>query len=141
MMAPHSTRVGRDGQEPGLLGIALAAAAGFAVGLAAGMVTGELLGNVNAQRMRHMVRRWGGEPAHPRTPDEIERAVTAALADAPDTKGLHIRARAIDDGLVELTGRAPNEDVRLKAGEIARRATGGDVVVNRILVKEGARAT
>ena len=132
--------MGENRRDSRLLGIALAAAAGFGVGLTAGVVAGELLGNVNAQRMRHLVRRFGAEPAAPRSPADIERAVTEALAAAPETQGLPIRARAIDDGLVELTGRAPSEDLRLKAGEIARRATGGDVVVNRILVREGARA-
>jgi len=132
--------VGEHRRDGGLFGIALAAAAGFGIGLAGGLVAGELLGDVNAQRMRHLVRRFGAEPSVPRTPADIERAVTEALAASPDTQGLPIRARAIDDGLVELTGRAPTEDLRLKAGEIARQATGGDVVVNRILVREGARA-
>jgi osmotically-inducible protein OsmY len=127
-------------RDTGSLGIAVAAAVGFGAGLLAGMVAGELLGDVNADRMRHMVRRFGTEPAEPRTPAEIERAVTEALAGAPETRGLPIRVRAIDDGLVELTGRAPTEEARIRAGEIARHATGGDVVVNRILVREGARA-
>jgi osmotically-inducible protein OsmY len=122
------------------VGIALAAAAGFGAGLVAGLVAGELLGDVNLQRMRHVVRRLGTESGQPRVPDEVERAVTEALAADPITQGWKIRARVIDDGLIELTGRVPVEDVRLRAGEIARQATGGDVVVNRILVREGARA-
>jgi hypothetical protein len=143
--APPFTRsrgvlVPENRREGSPLGIMLAAAAGFAAGLAAGLVAGELLGNVNAQRMRHMVRRFGAEPQTPRTPADIERAIANALAASPDTRGLPIRVHAIEDGLVELTGRAPSEELRIKAGDIARRATGGDVVVNRILVREGARA-
>jgi osmotically-inducible protein OsmY len=123
-----------------MLGIALAAAAGFGAGLVAGLVAGELLGDLNAERVQHMVRRLGTERQEPRAPADIERAVVDALAASPVTRGLPIRVRAIDDGLLELTGRAPSEETRLRAGEIARRATGGDVVVNRILVREGARA-
>lgn len=127
-------------RETSLLGIALAAAAGFGAGLVAGLVAGELLGDMNVQRMRHVVRRLGTESDPPRAPEEVERAVTEALAADVNTRGLDIRVRVIDDGLIELTGRVPLEDARIRAGEIARQATGGDVVVNRILVREGARA-
>jgi osmotically-inducible protein OsmY len=127
-------------RDAGPLGIAVAAAVGFGAGLLAGLVAGGLLGDLNAERMRGMVRRLGTEPREPRVPADIERAITEALAAAPETRGLPIRVRAIDDGLVELTGRAPSEEARMHAGEIARRVTGGDVVVNRILVREGARA-
>jgi len=127
-------------REGGVFGIALAAAAGFGAGLLAGFAAGGVLGDVSTLRMRHLVRRLR-TPRGPRpSPEEIERRVTQALAAEPQTNGLPIRVRAIDDGLVELTGRAPTEQARLRAGEVARRATGGDVVVNRILVREGARA-
>jgi osmotically-inducible protein OsmY len=44
---------------------------------------------------------------------------------------------ALGDGIVELTGTAPDVITRQLAGDIARDVPGAVVVVNRILVEDG----
>lgn len=117
-------------------GIALATAAGLGVGLAAGLVVSELLGSLNAERLRYALRRWRGKSSPTYLePGELERAVEEALKSDPATARLEIGVRAAGPGLVELTGTAPDEETRARAGARARATPGADIVVNRILVE------
>lgn len=97
----------------------------------------ELLGDVNPDRVRRVVRRLrrseAGHVEH--DPRVLERAVVAALGENPQTRDLTITARALGDGVVELTGTAPDPEARLLAGKVSRGAPGADVIVNRILVE------
>lgn len=116
--------------------IALAAAVGLAGGLLAGIVIGEMLGEVDPGRLRRAVQRFRrGGPDAAADPRQLEAAVILALRDHPATGRLTIAARAIDAGLLELTGIAPDDDSRRVAGSVASAAARGAVVVNRILVE------
>jgi len=117
--------------------VALATAAGLGVGLLAGIVASEFLGDVNPERVRRVVRRLRRGEAGPseHDPRVVERAVAAALGENPQTRDLTITARALGDGVVELTGTAPDPEARRLAGKVSRGAPGADVIVNRILVE------
>jgi len=123
-------------EEPGVVGIALSATAGIVVGVLGGMLLREFLVDVNTAPVRNAVRRLR-RPAEPRDddPQAIRRAVEAALADDPHTERLGIGVDALGEGIVELTGLAPDATTRQLAGELARTVPGADVVVNRILVE------
>lgn len=124
-------------EESDWLGVALATAAGLGIGLLAGLVAGELLGEVNPARVRRVVGRLRRSEADdvPEDPRLLERAVVAALGENPQTRNLTITARALGDGVVELTGTAPDSEARRLAGKVSRGAPGADVIVNRILVE------
>jgi hypothetical protein len=117
--------------------VALATAAGLGIGLLAGIVAGEFLGDVNPDRVKRVVgrlRRSGADHVEP-DPRDLERAVAAALGENPQTRNLTITPRALGDGVVELTGTAPDSEARHLAGKVSRGARGADVIVNRILVE------
>ncbi len=123
---------GRKDRE-GPLGIALATAAGFGAGLLGGIILGEWLGAVHPERVRGL---FGKKPAPaPADPARLERDVLRVLRNTSATRRLALSARALDGGLIELTGVAPDERTRLVAGEAAAGIAGADVVVNRILVE------
>lgn len=122
-------------QKNGIAGIAFAAAAGFGIGLVAGLVAGEWLGGVHPERVRRAVERLRPPTSPARDPQAVERAVLRALKTDPRTQNLGIAARAISDGLVELTGTVPTGELRRYAAEIAQAAAGHDVLVNRLLVE------
>jgi hypothetical protein len=119
--------------------IALTAAAGFAVGLLAGIIAGELLGDINAERFKRGLRRMGGVDKAARAaamdPTLVERAVASALRKGAATRTLGLVARALGNGILELTGTAPDEVARQAATDIARAVTGVLTVVNRVLVQ------
>ncbi|MEE8133650.1 MAG: BON domain-containing protein [Gemmatimonadales bacterium] len=123
-------------QDEDWLGIAVAALGGLAAGLAAGVVIGEMLGDMSPGRLKGTLAtiRHGGRRT-PKDPGEIRRAVESALDDNPDLGDLSIDVTAHEDGIVELTGVAPDDLTRELAGEVARGVSGTDVVVNRVLVE------
>jgi hypothetical protein len=127
-------RLSTNRQEPdGFIAIALGTAAGFAVGLLGGVVLGEWLGAVHPERVRRLLRR--GPTPVPADTERMEQAVRHALRTMPATRRLDLSARALDGGVVELTGRAPDERSRRAAGEAAAAVAGADAIVNRILVE------
>jgi osmotically-inducible protein OsmY len=120
------------------MGLTLTAAAGVGLGVFAGMAIGQLLGSVDTERVRravgHRLRRSGAGSAAP-AEGELERAVNGALSENATTRHLAVRAHALGDGIVELTGTAPDPEARALAGTIARGVAGSGVIVNRILVE------
>jgi osmotically-inducible protein OsmY len=93
------------------------------------------MGKMNPQRVRGVVGRLRRRESIPLDPHAIERSVLDALRDSPATHHLSLRVHALGDGLVELTGTAPDAASRRAAGETARTVRGAEVVVNRILIE------
>lgn len=126
-------RIGEPTDE-GVVGIALSAAAGFASGLALGIIAGEMLGNLHADRVKGAVRRLRRKPEGTVAPQRVLDDVQRALQEHEATCDLEIMVHCPGQGLVELTGIAPDAVARQIAGDLARAVPGADVVVNRILV-------
>lgn len=121
-------------QDDGVVGVTLSAVAGLAAGLAAGLIVGEMLGAVGTTRLRGTFDRL--RPRRERhQPDDVRRAVIRALRGDPRTHSLRIDVHAVDAGLLELTGTAPDVVTRQAAGSVARAVDGAEVIVNRILVE------
>jgi len=122
-------------EKTGVTGIALSAAAGIVLGVLGGMLLRELLVDVNTAPVRDAVRRLrrGAEPPDD-DPQAIRAAVEEVLAADPNTTRLGVGVEALGEGIVELTGRAPDATTRQLAGDLARSVPGADIVVNRILV-------
>jgi len=123
-------------QDDDWLGIAVAALGGLAAGLAAGVVIGEMLGDMSPGRLKGTLATiLPSRKRAPRDPGEVRRAVESALDDHPDLGDLSLDVTAHEDGIVELTGLAPDDLTRDLAGDVARDVPGADVVVNRVLVE------
>lgn len=123
-------------QNDDWLGIAVAALGGLAAGLAAGVVIGEMLGDMSPERLKGALGNVRpGRRRVPEDPGDLRRAVGSALDDHPDLGDLPLDVTAHEDGIVELTGVAPDDLTRELAGEVARDIAGTTVVVNRILVE------
>ncbi len=126
-----------EDEQRGVTGIALSAALGLGIGVLGGMVMRELLSDVSTEPVKNAL----GRLRHPETHDEpedresVERAVQDALGEDPDAALLEVKAAALGDGIVELTGTVPDALDRQLAGDIARGVSGADIVVNRILVQ------
>ena len=121
-------------RDSDLIGTTLAAATGLLAGLAAGMLISSLAGNVDRDRVRRAVQRWRGGDRAARNQDELAREVRDLLRSSPETRAAKIGVHAVGAGLLELTGSAPDAEMRRTAGEMAQAYPGVDVVVNRILV-------
>lgn len=117
------------------LGLTISTALGLGAGLFAGLVAGELLGNLNPQRLRRVLGRLGRQTVPPMDSHALERAVADALRASPSTQQVAAQVHALGDGLVELTGTAPDAASRRAAGDTARGVPGAEVVVNRILIE------
>jgi hypothetical protein len=95
------------------------------------------MGDVDADRMKRALKKL--RPSEEDLPDtdpaDLERDLREAMAIRPEVRNLDIGVRALGEGLVELTGIAPDETTRTIAGKVAERVPGADVVVNRILVE------
>ncbi|OGU28391.1 MAG: hypothetical protein A3K13_10240 [Gemmatimonadetes bacterium RIFCSPLOWO2_12_FULL_68_9] len=117
-----------------VVGIALAAAAGFGVGLLAGLATGEWLGDVDTARVRRAVDRLRPGAAPPDAAG-IERTVRNALEAEAGTRYLKARPRVLGEKLLELVGRVPSPAARERAAAVAQRAAPGFTVINRLLVE------
>jgi len=122
-------------QSDDWMGIAVAAVGGLAAGLAAGIVVGEMLGDMSPGRLKGALKTIRPGRMVPEDPSDLRRAVESALDDHPDVGDLALDVTAHEDGIVELTGVAPDALTRELAGEVARDVPGTDVVVNRILVE------
>lgn len=120
--------------EENPVGIAVTAAFGFAAGLIVGMVAGEMLGDLRSDRVRRAFGRLRPRDEPPPPPEHVREAVQDALRVHESTAELGITVHAPGEGLIELTGIAPDALTRQLAGDIAREVPGADVVVNRILV-------
>lgn len=120
------------------LGLAASAAAGLGLGVIAGVVLGEFLGRVDADRVRATVRRLRRPvlKAGPEDTEAVRREVQGALDENPKTRSLSVGVRALGEGVVELSGVAPDPDARDLAGSVARGVSGKFVVVNRMLVED-----
>jgi hypothetical protein len=125
--------VSRREKSDGVLAVSLATAAGFGVGLLAGIVLGEWLGAVHPERVRKLFT--ADRSAEPVDPAQLEREVLRAFKNIAAIRRLNLSARALDGGLVELTGIVPDERSRQIAGDAAAGVSGTDAVVNRILVQ------
>lgn len=125
------------GRDRDWLGLGLTATAGVGLGIFAGMAIRQLLGSVDTDRVRDTVGRLGRSRAAPdaAADGDLERVVNGALGENATTRHLAVRAHAIGDGIVELTGTAPDPEARALAATIARGVAGSAVVVNRILVE------
>ncbi len=120
-------------QQDAVTGIALSATLGLGIGVMAGMILGELLGDVHPERVRGAVGRLrpaGGDETD--EPEIIEQAIIEAIEDA--VPGAAVTAQALGNGIIELTGSAPDAASRQLAGRIAQGMPNADVVVNRIQV-------
>jgi osmotically-inducible protein OsmY len=126
-------------QGGNILGAVLAAIGAFALGTVAGMAMGGALGAVHRGRVRDTLGRLGRGTAP--KPTDIEQAVLAALREDEATSDLDLHVTVADQGLVELTGVAPDATLRRVAGEIARAVPGVEVVVNRIMVRDPGQRT
>jgi osmotically-inducible protein OsmY len=121
-------------QERNVLGIVLTAVGAFALGAVAGMAMGGAVGKVHRGRVRTTLDRLSRHA--PRKPAELEQAVLAAFRDDEATSDLDLHVAVADQGLVELTGVAPDATLRRVAGDIARGVPGVEVVVNRIMIRD-----
>jgi len=118
------------------LGITISAIAGLGLGMAAGIALGEFFSEVDPERVSGAVRRLKKRSTEPpAAPEEIERAVAGALGENPLTRHLDVRAHALGEGIVEITGTVPDAEAREHAATVARGVAGTYVVVNRILVE------
>ena len=118
------------------LGITISAVAGLGLGLVAGMAFGEYFSEVDPGRVTGAVKRLKRRPTEPvAAPGDIERAVNGALNENPQTRHLDVRARALGEGIVEITGTVPDADARAHAATVARGVAATVVVVNRVLVE------
>jgi hypothetical protein len=129
-LLPYRLRTTRS--NDGWLSVTLGTALGLGLGMVAGVVVGEWLGAMHPERVRRLLR--GSTPPAPPDAAELERAVRRALKMDATTRRLDISARAIDGGVVELTGTVPDERTRRAAGDAAASVAGNNVV-NRILVE------
>src|SRR5882724_450634 len=106
------------------------------MGLLAGIVAGELLGDINAERFKRGLRRMSGAErvaqAKAADPTQVVRSVVSALKRNGATRMLQVSARALGNGILELTGTAPDERARELASEIAKTVRGVLTVVNRV---------
>ncbi len=128
------------GETNDTLGIALVGAVGFGAGLLVGLVGGGLLGDVDSDRVRSVVRRFrsDGESSEDDLDDEpegTENDLLAMLESNPATRGLNLEVHSLGGGLIEITGIAPDQRTRELAGELARGVIRSAVVVNRVLVE------
>lgn len=115
---------------------AFTALIGFGAGVLLGMVAGEMLGDVDRDRVKRVVRRIRPrEPEVPDDPIQLERDVSEAFKARPATRSVDITARALGSGMVELTGIVPTERTRELADQVARTVPGAEVIVNRLLVR------
>jgi len=134
---PHGGWV-REKQPPeSVVGIAVIATAAFTLFAAAGMVLGGALGAVHGRRVRDTLGRIGR--GRRTKPADIEQAVRDALRDDEATSDLDIEVQVGEPGLVELSGVVSDAIVRRVAADVARAVLGVEVVVNRILVRDGAK--
>jgi hypothetical protein len=122
------------------VGLVSAAVAGVSLGIIAGVFLGDFLGRVDADRVRATVRRLRKPvlKAQPEDTEAVRREVQGALDENPKTRALDVGVRALGEGIVELTGVAPDPEARNLAGAIARGVSGTFVVVNRMLVEDSA---
>lgn len=136
-MPREGTLVRIERHDDDWAGIALAGAVGLGAGLLAGLVAGELLGTVDADRLRRIVRRLRRPAANEsgRDPLDVQEEIETVLERNPTTRRLGLAVRALGEGIVELTGTAPDVTVRTLAADLARGVSGAAVVVNRILVE------
>lgn len=124
----------RDHNDDGVIGLALTAAMGFAGGLVLGMLAGSVVGDVHSDRVRRAMGRLRKSSGDATDADALSGAVRDALRLDEVTRDLVIGVHCPGEGLVELTGVAPDAVARQAAGDIARGVPGADIVVNRILV-------
>jgi hypothetical protein len=117
-------------------GVVIATAAGLGAGLMAGLLISDLFGNMDSDRFRQAVGRLRSGTRDPEEvePRALEHAVEEALKRNPTTGSLAIRARALGEGIVEITGTVPDAEARSLAGDLVRGVDGARVVVNRVLV-------
>jgi osmotically-inducible protein OsmY len=111
----------------------LTAVGAFAIGAAAGMALGGAVGAVHRGRVRDTFGRLG-RGARP-SPDDLARAVLAALREDEATSDLELDVHVAEPGLVELTGVVSDATVRRVAGDVTRAVPGVEVVVNRIMLR------
>jgi osmotically-inducible protein OsmY len=125
-------------EESDWLGLAASAIAGIGLGVVSGLAFSQWFSEVSPGKVTGAVRRIGRrrEDEPDTQPVQIERAVNGALSENPKTRQLDVRARALGEGIVELTGNSPDRDARSLAATIARGVSGVTVVVNRILVND-----
>ena len=126
-----------EDEQRGVTGIALSAALGLGIGVLGGMVMRELLSDVSTEPVKNALGRLRQTETHdePEDRESVERAVQDALGEDPDAATLEVKAAALGDGIVELTGTVTDALDRQLAGDIARGVSGADIVVNRILVQ------
>ncbi|MDH3458055.1 MAG: BON domain-containing protein [Gemmatimonadota bacterium] len=115
-------------------GVSLAAAAGLGLGIVAGIAVHDLFGSLRERVGRRLRRTDGTTPAD--DPDALRQAVLHALTQHPATRSLELDVRALGEGIIELTGTAPDADLRDLAGSTARAVAGTSVVVNRMLISD-----
>ncbi len=119
-----------------IFGITMAAVAALGIGLLMGMVAGELIGTVDGQRVRGVVRRLRqGEPDEPEDVEFLERDLLGALRSNPTTRQLDLGVKALGGGMVEVTGAVPDERTRELAASLLKKVRGVETVVNRVLVE------
>jgi hypothetical protein len=119
-----------------VFGITMAALAGLGVGVLCGIVAGELVGTVDGERVKGVVRRIReGDTEEPEDVEFLERDLLSALRSNPTTRQLDLGVKALGQGLVEVTGTAPDERTRELTGALLRNVRGVEAVVNRVLVE------
>lgn len=109
--------------------------AGFGIGLVLGVVAGELLGEVNSTRVKEAVRRLRpGDVDADTDSDQLSIDLHQALRSNPATRDLDLSVGILGEGLVEISGSAPDERARELAGALINSVRGTERVINRILV-------
>jgi hypothetical protein len=130
--------VRNEREDSDWLGLVASAVAGIGIGIISGLAFSQWFSEVSPGKVSGAVRRLGkrGTGTTEAGPEQIERAVNGALDESATTRHLQVRARALGDGIVELTGSVPDRDARLLAATVARSVSGVTVVVNRILADD-----
>lgn len=105
------------------------------IGVVAGFLASEFLGRVDRRRMGRAVGRITSGQRSGAAPEELELEAMEAFRRNHAMRGARVRATAIGDGVIELTGVVPSEKLRDMAGDLARNRTRASVVINRILVQ------
>jgi hypothetical protein len=128
--------VDRGNDDGDWLGVTLAAIAGAGLGLFAGLAASQFFSEVSPRRVSGAFRTIGrrSPKGEPPSLEALERTVNGALGENPKTRHLDVHARALSEGIVELTGTAPDAGARAAAATVARGAVDHAVIVNRILV-------
>lgn len=130
MQLPVTRRFRRPSQPP----VGPWAVLGFGAGLAAGFLLGEMFGGGGPARVGRMVRGLKRKPA-PERPSDRATTILAVLEAEPELAGLRFSLVPAARGGLELRGWVPSRTLRSRALRMAHAASGGQPLLDRLLVR------